>query len=117
VLSRLAGRQPETLRQSAYAQCISLGRSAGIYQFANRSDVAVWLHIGDGLGARIKEFVCKGIPGHLAKEAHKPGSFKLHRLPGGAAKRRQLLRAEATRPARPAGQRQRSSDQPESKVH
>jgi NADH dehydrogenase len=94
VLSRLAGRQPETLRQSAYAQCISLGRSAGIYQFANRSDVAVWLHIGDGLGARIKEFVCKGIPQHLAEEAHKPGSFRLHRLPGGAAKRRQLLRAD-----------------------
>ncbi len=95
VLSRLAGEQPENLRQSSYAQCISLGRSAGIYQFANRSDVAVWLHIGGGLGARIKEFVCKGIPGHLTEEAHKPGSYRLHRLPGGAAKRRQLLRAEA----------------------
>ncbi|MEU4249316.1 FAD-dependent oxidoreductase [Amycolatopsis sp. NPDC026612] len=93
VLSRLAGEQPENLRQSAYAQCISLGRSAGIYQFASRSDVAGWLHIGGGLGARIKEFVCQGIPGHLADEAHKPGSFRLHRLPGGAAKRRQLLRA------------------------
>jgi NADH dehydrogenase len=93
VLSRLAGAQPENLRQSAYAQCISLGRSAGIYQFANRSDVAVWLHIDDGMGARIKEFVCKGIPQHLAEEAHKPGSFKLHRLPAGAAKRLRLLRA------------------------
>jgi NADH dehydrogenase FAD-containing subunit len=93
VLSRLAGAQPENLRQSAYAQCISLGRSAGIYQFANRSDVAVWLHIDDGVGARIKEFVCKGIPQHLAEEAHKPGSFKLHRLPAGAAKRLRLLRA------------------------
>ncbi|MEV7096944.1 FAD-dependent oxidoreductase [Amycolatopsis sp. NPDC051045] len=93
VLSRIAGEQPENLRQSSYAQCISLGRSAGIYQFANRSDVAVWLHIGDALGAKIKEFVCKGIPNHLAGEAHKPGSFKLHRLPGGSAKRRQLLRA------------------------
>ncbi|MFI2352911.1 NAD(P)/FAD-dependent oxidoreductase [Streptomyces sp. NPDC019443] len=93
VLSRLAGEQPENLHQSMYAQCISLGRSAGIYQFANRSDVAVWLHIDDGLGARIKEMVCKGIPKHLAGEAHKPGSFSLHRMPGGVAKRRQLLRA------------------------
>ncbi|GAB2462340.1 NAD(P)/FAD-dependent oxidoreductase [Streptomyces incanus] len=93
VLSRLAGEQPENLHQSMYAQCISLGRSAGIYQFANRSDVAVWLHVDDGLGARIKEVVCKGIPKHLAGEAHKPGSFRLHRMPGGVAKRQQLLRA------------------------
>jgi NADH:ubiquinone reductase (H+-translocating) len=93
VLSRLAGEQPENLHQSMYAQCISLGRGAGIYQFANRSDVAVWLHIDDGLGARIKEVVCKGIPKHLAGEAHKPGSFRLHRMPGGVAKRQQLLRA------------------------
>lgn len=93
VLSRLAGEEPEHLHQSMYAQCISLGRSAGIYQFANRSDVAVWLHIDDGLGARIKEMVCTGIPEHLAGEAHKPGSFRLHRMPGGVAKRKQMLRA------------------------
>ncbi|MFD9975687.1 NAD(P)/FAD-dependent oxidoreductase [Streptomyces sp. NPDC059017] len=92
VLSRLAGEQPEDLHQSMYAQCISLGRRAGIYQFANRSDVAVWLHIGDGLGARIKELVCTRIPEHLAKEASKPGSFGLHRMRGGVAKRRQALR-------------------------
>ncbi|MET9544042.1 FAD-dependent oxidoreductase [Streptomyces sp. NPDC006627] len=93
VLSRLAGEQPKSLHQSMYAQCVSLGRNAGIYQFANRSDVAVWLHIDDGLAARIKEMVCKGIPKHLTGEARKPGSFSLHRVPGGVAKRRQLLRA------------------------
>ncbi|NBE50980.1 NAD(P)/FAD-dependent oxidoreductase [Streptomyces boluensis] len=93
VLSRLAGEQPEHLRQGLSAQCVSLGRSAGIYQFANRSDVAVWLHIDDGLGARLKEVACKATPKHLADEAHKPGSFSLHRMPGGVAKREQLLRA------------------------
>ncbi|GAA2931786.1 hypothetical protein GCM10010518_18170 [Kitasatospora cinereorecta] len=93
VFSRLAGEQPESLHQSFYAQCVSLGRSAGIYQFANRSDVAIGLHIDDGLGARIKEMVCTGTLKHLAAEAHKPGSFRLHRIPGGVAKRRQLLRA------------------------
>ncbi|TCJ33237.1 NAD(P)/FAD-dependent oxidoreductase [Parafrankia sp. BMG5.11] len=93
VLSRLAGERPDDIHQSLGAQCISLGRSAGIYQFANRSDVAVWLHIDDGLGARVKELVCKVIPKHLAEEAHKPGSFRLHRIPGGVAKRQQLLRA------------------------
>ncbi|MEH1126738.1 NAD(P)/FAD-dependent oxidoreductase [Micromonospora sp. CPCC 206061] len=96
VLSRLAGEEPEKLHQSTYAQCVSLGRGGGIYQFANRSDVAVWLHIDDRLGARIKEKVCTGIPKHLAGEAHKPGSFKLHRMPGGVAKRQKLLRANRT---------------------
>ncbi|RPK89909.1 MULTISPECIES: FAD-dependent oxidoreductase [Streptomyces] len=95
VFSRLAGEQPESLHQSFYAQCISLGRSAGIYQFANRSDVAIGLHIDDGLGARIKEMVCNGTLKHLAAEAHKPGSFRLHRMPGGVAKRRQLLSAHS----------------------
>ncbi|CAL9541706.1 NADH dehydrogenase-like protein [Streptomyces sp. enrichment culture] len=103
VLSRLAGEQPEDLHQSFYAQCLSLGRSAGVYQFANRSDVAVWLHLGDGLGARLKEAVCKGVPGHLAEEAHKPGSYRLHRMPGGVAKRRRLLRAH--RAEAPAAER------------
>ncbi|GAA2067283.1 FAD-dependent oxidoreductase [Streptomyces albiaxialis] len=93
VLSRLAGEEPDHLHQGLYAQCVSVGRGAGIYQFANRSDVAVWLHIGDGLGARIKELVCEGIPKHLSGEARKPGSYRLHRTPGGIAKRRQSLRA------------------------
>ncbi len=94
VLSRLAGRQPDLLHQGLYAQCISLGRKAGIYQFATRSDVAVGVHIGAGLGARIKESVCTGILGHLVKEAKRPGTFRLHRVPGGVAKRRALLRAQ-----------------------
>ncbi|TLQ42940.1 NAD(P)/FAD-dependent oxidoreductase [Streptomyces marianii] len=93
LLSRLAGEQPDHLHQGFYAQCISLGRSAGIYQFANRSDAAVWLHIGAGPGARIKELVCRKIPQHLSGEARKPGSYRLHRMPGGVAKRRELLRA------------------------
>ncbi|ARQ68060.1 NAD(P)/FAD-dependent oxidoreductase [Streptomyces marincola] len=104
VLRRLAGEPPEHLHQSAYAQCVSLGRRGGIYQFANRSDVAVWPHIDDRLGARIKEMVCTTILKHLANEARKPGSFKLHRMPGGVAKRQKLLRANGIG-APAAGQR------------
>ncbi|MFM9372771.1 NAD(P)/FAD-dependent oxidoreductase [Streptomyces sp. Da 82-17] len=100
VLSRLAGEEPGHVHQSFSAQCVSLGRNAGLYQFANRSDIAVWLHIDDGLGAKIKEKVCQGIPGHLSGEARKPGSYKLHRIPGGVTQRRKLLRAaEADRAA------------------
>ncbi|MFK4599187.1 NAD(P)/FAD-dependent oxidoreductase [Streptomyces pristinaespiralis] len=92
VLSRMAGEQPRTLNQAFAGQCISLGRRAGIFQFAHRHDVALWFHIDGRPGAKLKEFVCKGIIKHLADEAHKPGSYGLHRISGGA-KRRQLLEA------------------------
>ncbi|HUQ56338.1 NAD(P)/FAD-dependent oxidoreductase [Lentzea sp.] len=93
VLSRLAGEQPEQLRQGFYAQCVSLGRDAGIFQLATRSDVAMRPHVAGRTAARIKEFICAGIPRQLADEARKPGSFSLHRMPGGAARRRRLLDA------------------------
>jgi NADH dehydrogenase FAD-containing subunit len=92
VLSRIAGEQPSTLNQVFAGQCISLGRRAGIFQFAHRNDVALWFHIDGRPGAKLKEFVCKGIVKHLADEAHKPGSYGLHRVSGGD-KRRQLLEA------------------------
>ncbi|MFE3445115.1 NAD(P)/FAD-dependent oxidoreductase [Nocardia sp. NPDC059180] len=90
VLSRIAGEQPATLNQKFAGQCISLGRRAGIFQFAHGYDVALWLHIGGRPGAKVKEFICQGIVEHLAGEAHKPGSYRLHRISGGD-KRRQLL--------------------------
>ncbi|MGN9789713.1 NAD(P)/FAD-dependent oxidoreductase [Streptomyces sp. OZ13] len=109
VLSRIAGEQPSHLNQAFAGQCISLGRRAGIFQFAHRYDVAVWFHIDGRPGAKLKEFVCKGVVKHLADEAHKPGSYGLHRVSGGS-KRRELLaagqgEAPATEPARVAGER------------
>ncbi|MFJ8083390.1 NAD(P)/FAD-dependent oxidoreductase [Streptomyces sp. NPDC096205] len=92
ILSRIAGREPENLRQFFAGQCISLGRGAGIYQFAHRSDVALWFHVDGRPGARLKELVCNIILKHLAEEAHKPGGFRLHRMPG-SPKRQQQLRA------------------------
>jgi NADH dehydrogenase FAD-containing subunit len=93
VLSRIVGEQPSDLNQVFAGQCISLGRRAGIFQFAHRYDVALWFHIAGRPGARLKEFVCRGIVKHLAGEARKPGSYRLHHISGGA-KRRQLLQAE-----------------------
>ncbi|MGW7276165.1 NAD(P)/FAD-dependent oxidoreductase [Streptomyces sp. NPDC054864] len=90
LLSRLAGKQPEPLNQSFGAQCISTGRNTGIFQFGNKSDVAVALRIDGRLGAKMKEGVCKGIPKHLAEEAHKPGGYKLHRMKGGAGRQKAL---------------------------
>ncbi|MEU4443228.1 FAD-dependent oxidoreductase [Actinosynnema sp. NPDC050801] len=99
VLSRIAGERPETLNQVFAGQCISLGRGGGIFQFAHRHDVALWFHVDGRLGARVKEFVCRGIVKHLAGEARQPGSYRLHRVPGGS-KRAELLRGVSTRRTR-----------------
>ncbi|MFE4637515.1 NAD(P)/FAD-dependent oxidoreductase [Streptomyces sp. NPDC056773] len=96
VLSRIAGEEPATLNQPFSAQCISLGRKDGIFQFANRSDIAVWFNIDGGLGAKLKETVCKVIPKHLADEGAKPGSYSLHLKSGGEARRRRLEAAPHT---------------------
>ncbi|MFE9631852.1 NAD(P)/FAD-dependent oxidoreductase [Streptomyces sp. NPDC006463] len=92
VLSRIAGEQPATLNQVFAGQCISLGRRAGIFQFAHKNDTALWFHIDGRPGAKLKEFVCKGVVKHLADEAHKPGGYSLHRASGGGT-RQQLLEA------------------------
>ncbi|MGP4114722.1 NAD(P)/FAD-dependent oxidoreductase [Streptomyces sp. 4N509B] len=90
VLSRLAGEPPAPLNQVFAGQCISLGRRAGIFQFAHRYDVAVWFHVAGRPGARLKEKVCRGIVEHLAGEARKPGAYRLHRVSGGATRQRLL---------------------------
>ncbi|WP_330351486.1 NAD(P)/FAD-dependent oxidoreductase [Streptomyces sp. NBC_00582] len=94
VLSRIAGERPATLNQVFAGQCISLGRDAGIFQFAHRYDVAVGFHIGGRPGAKLKEFVCKGIIEHLAGEARKPGAYRLHKVSGGSRRQQQLQRSE-----------------------
>ncbi|WP_416978027.1 NAD(P)/FAD-dependent oxidoreductase [Streptomyces sp. T028] len=96
VLSRIAGEQPSTLHQVFAGQCISLGRDAGIFQFAHRYDVAVGFHIAGRAGAKLKEFVCKGIIEHLAGEGHKPGSYRLHKVSGGSKRQQLLLQTEHT---------------------
>ncbi|MET9464013.1 FAD-dependent oxidoreductase [Streptomyces sp. NPDC006544] len=90
VLSRIGGEQPSPLNQLFAGQCISLGRGAGIFQFAHRDDVALWFHVDGRPGAKLKEFVCAGTVKQLAGEAGKPGSYGLHQVSGGA-KRGQLL--------------------------
>lgn len=101
VLSRIAGKQPAPLAVALAAQCISLGRGAGIYQFAHLNDIATMLHIGGRSGAKVKEVVCSGILKMLAREARKPGSLN---FPAWVQdnKRQRLLRVkfgEAVAPA------------------
>ncbi|QMU71610.1 NAD(P)/FAD-dependent oxidoreductase [Streptacidiphilus sp. P02-A3a] len=92
VLSRIAGERPAPLNQPFGAQCLSLGRRSGIFQFA-RNDVAVWFNIDGRPGAKLKELVCKSVVKHMAGEAAKPGAYRLHLMSGGT-KRRRLLQVE-----------------------
>jgi NADH dehydrogenase FAD-containing subunit len=90
VLSRIAGEQPVPVNVGFAGQCISLGRRAGIFQFAQRNDTATRLHLGGRPGAKLKEFICRSIVWQLAHEARRPGSRTLRVKDD---KRRQLLRA------------------------
>jgi NADH dehydrogenase len=91
VLRRIAGEQPAPITEGFFGQCISLGRRAGIFQFAHGNDVARGVHIGGRLGAKTKEVICESAMKAVANEARKPGSFKWHAKDD---KRWQLLQAE-----------------------
>ncbi|MGA9693170.1 MAG: FAD-dependent oxidoreductase, partial [Pseudonocardiaceae bacterium] len=90
VLSRIAGEQPAPLNQGFAGQCISLGRRAGIFQFAHKNDTATRFYLGGRPGAKLKEFVCQHTVKQLADEARKPGSHTWAK----DDKRQQLLRAK-----------------------
>lgn len=75
VLSRLAGRDPEPVGVVFAGQCMSLGRGAGIFQFAARDDTTKGFHIGGRLGARLKEFICRETMKHLASGGVRPVSY------------------------------------------
>ncbi|MDW5327174.1 NAD(P)/FAD-dependent oxidoreductase [Plantactinospora sp. KLBMP9567] len=90
VLARIAGEHPAPINLGFFGQCISLGRRAGIFQFASKDDTANGLYIGGGPGAKLKEFVCQHTVKHLANEARKPGSLTWVK----DDKRQELLRAK-----------------------
>jgi NADH:ubiquinone reductase (H+-translocating) len=91
VLSRIAGEQPADFRKGIAAMCVSLGRRAGVFQFAHRNDTAMRLHLSGRLGAKIKEAACTSPIKQLVDEARKPGS---HTWPVNDAKRKQRLQAK-----------------------
>ncbi|WP_329220996.1 FAD-dependent oxidoreductase [Streptomyces sp. NBC_01485] len=97
VLSRLAGERPAPVSVGFAGQCVSLGRRAGVFQFAHRDDTANRYRLGGRLGAKLKEFVCRSTVWQLAYEARRPGS---HTWWGKDDKRPHLL--EARRDKAPA---------------
>jgi NADH dehydrogenase FAD-containing subunit len=91
VLSRLADARPKPVDVGFFGQCISVGRRAGVFQFARRNDTAAGLHLGGRPGAKLKEFICKAIVWQLAYEARHPGTRTWWAKDN---ERRQLLHAE-----------------------
>ncbi|MEU8437442.1 FAD-dependent oxidoreductase [Streptomyces sp. NPDC029216] len=74
VLSRIAGERPAPIDVAFVAQCLSLGRRAGLLQLTEKDDTARKYHLGGRPGAKVKELICKGIPWQLSYEARKPGA-------------------------------------------
>lgn len=74
VLRRIEGGQPEPVGIAFAGLCVSLGRGAGIFQFARKDDTAIRFHVGGRMGARLKEFVVSHTVKQLADEARKPGA-------------------------------------------
>ncbi|MFE5307999.1 NAD(P)/FAD-dependent oxidoreductase [Isoptericola sp. NPDC056578] len=96
VLARLAGTEPAPAVVGFVGQCLSLGRGAGLFQFARRGDVPVRAFLGGRLGARagawLKELVCRSTVQGLVWEARRPGSVRYPAFIGDP-RRQEVLRA------------------------
>nr|WP_165588737.1 FAD-dependent oxidoreductase [Mycolicibacterium komanii]CRL76472.1 dehydrogenase [Mycolicibacterium komanii] len=96
VLARLAGEDPAAVNHAMAGQCISLGRKAGIFQFADVDDTPRRWYIGGRTGALIKEQVCRYTLKWIRGEADKPGSYTWKTNP----RRQQVVATEhGTEPA------------------
>ncbi|CAL9415162.1 NADH dehydrogenase-like protein [Actinosynnema sp. ALI-1.44] len=74
VLSRIGGVEPAVIDQAFVGSCVSLGRAAGLRQFARKDDTALNLYFGGRLGAAYKEMTYRLGVGKIRKEAREPGS-------------------------------------------
>ncbi|MDI3418816.1 NAD(P)/FAD-dependent oxidoreductase [Streptomyces luteolus] len=74
VLRRIAGERPRAVEVAFVSQCVSLGRRAGIFQTASKNDIARPYYFAGRPGAKIKEFICRGIVWQLRFEARRPGA-------------------------------------------
>ncbi|MEU8074820.1 FAD-dependent oxidoreductase [Catellatospora citrea] len=93
VLSRIAGKRPADFNVGLFGQCISLGRRAGVVQYAKKDDSVTRVYLLGGKPmAMLKEGVCKSTVWQMTHEARKPGSLNLwFKDPG----RRAALRVKA----------------------
>jgi NADH:ubiquinone reductase (H+-translocating) len=74
VLSRIAGTEPAVINLAFTGSCVSLGRRAGLRQFARKDDTSTKVYFNGRMGAAYKELVCKLAVSRIRREARKPGS-------------------------------------------
>lgn len=75
VLSRIAGTEPAVIDLAFVGSCVSLGRHAGVRQFATRDDRTRDLYLGGRVAAAYKELTCKLGLAKIRREARRPGSL------------------------------------------
>ncbi|CAM3094943.1 FAD-dependent oxidoreductase [Saccharomonospora xinjiangensis] len=75
VLSRIAGTEPAMIDLAFLGSCVSLGRHAGLRQFARKDDTAMNVYFGGRLGAAYKEMTCNFAVSRIRREAREPGSL------------------------------------------
>ena len=73
VLSRIAGRTPKPVVVAFAGQCLSLGRSGGLFQISRRDDVPTTAVLKGRPGAALKRTICSSIRWELGVEARHPG--------------------------------------------
>ncbi|MEV0797300.1 FAD-dependent oxidoreductase [Kribbella sp. NPDC050281] len=101
VLSRIAGREPAGFEVGFFGECISLGRRAGVVQYAKRDDTPTGVfYLGNRSMAMLKEGVCKSTIWQLRQEARKPGKLDLWFKD---RRRRKVLQAKAAKAPADAG--------------
>ncbi|WP_344470863.1 NAD(P)/FAD-dependent oxidoreductase [Nonomuraea monospora] len=76
VLSRIEGTEPKKISLGFSGACVSVGRRAGIRQFARKDDTAINVYVSGWAGAAIKELTCKFAVARIRGEARRPGSAK-----------------------------------------
>ncbi|MEV4460488.1 FAD-dependent oxidoreductase [Microbispora sp. NPDC049633] len=69
VLSRIAGTTPAVIDLAFTGSCVSLGRRAGLRQFARKDDTATNVHFDGRMGAMYKELTCKLALWKIRREA------------------------------------------------
>ncbi|MFE2996256.1 NAD(P)/FAD-dependent oxidoreductase [Nocardia sp. NPDC059246] len=73
ILAGISGARPAVLDLAFLGSNVSLGRRAGIVQFARKDDTAVNAYLGGRIGAPIKETATKWTVSGIRWEARKPG--------------------------------------------
>ncbi|GAB3435506.1 NAD(P)/FAD-dependent oxidoreductase [Actinophytocola sediminis] len=75
VLSRIAETVPRAINLAFVGSCVSLGRRAGVRQFARKDDTSMNVYFGGRIGAAYKELTCKLGVLKIRREASRPGSL------------------------------------------